>query len=249
MIKIAPSILSADFSRLGEEVQAVDRAGADYIHVDVMDGHFVPNITIGPLVVDALRKVTDKPLDVHLMIENPDRYIQAFAEAGANWISVQVETCPHLNRAVQQIKEAGAKAGVVLNPSTPLSALDWVLEYADYVLIMSVNPGFGGQAFTAALNTDEQNTARRVQRGVRFEENRLALLQPALEALQSADIGELRGVEFEGQCAALVEQPVLGLHDFRQIRLGNGAVVVDGISNQAARIAGTETTQLPEQPV
>jgi ribulose-phosphate 3-epimerase len=144
---IAPSILSADFTRLGEEVHAVEAAGADWIHADVMDGHFVPNITFGPLVVAAVRKITRLPIDVHLMIESPDRYIRAFAEAGADWISVQVETCPHLNRAVQQIKEAGAKAGVVLNPSTPLSALDWVLEYADYVLIMSVNPGFGGQAF------------------------------------------------------------------------------------------------------
>ena len=148
MIKlIAPSILSADFPRLGEEVQAVEAAGADWIHADVMDGHFVPNITFGPLVVAAVRKITRLPIDVHLMIESPDRYIQAFAEAGADWISVQVETCPHLNRAVQQIKETSAKAGVVLNPSTPLSALDWVLEFADYVLIMSVNPGFGGQAF------------------------------------------------------------------------------------------------------
>jgi len=144
---IAPSILSADFTRLGEEVRAVEAAGADWIHADVMDGHFVPNITFGPLVVAAVRKITRLPIDVHLMIESPDRYIQAFAEAGADWISVQVETCPHLNRAVQQIKEAGVKAGVVLNPSTPLSALDWVLEYADYVLIMSVNPGFGGQTF------------------------------------------------------------------------------------------------------
>jgi ribulose-phosphate 3-epimerase len=144
---IAPSILSADFTRLGEEVHAVEAAGADWIHADVMDGHFVPNITFGPLVVAAVRKITRLPIDVHLMIESPDRYIKAFAEAGADWISVQVETCPHLNRTVQQIKEAGAKAGVVLNPSTPLSALDWVLEYADYVLIMSVNPGFGGQAF------------------------------------------------------------------------------------------------------
>lgn len=144
---IAPSILSADFTRLGEEVQAVEAAGADWIHADVMDGHFVPNITFGPLVVAAVRKITRLPIDVHLMIESPDRYIQEFAEAGADWISVQVETCPHLNRAVQQIKETGARAGVVLNPSTPLSTLDWVLEYADYVLVMSVNPGFGGQAF------------------------------------------------------------------------------------------------------
>jgi ribulose-phosphate 3-epimerase len=144
---IAPSILSADFTRLGEEVNAVAAAGADWIHADVMDGHFVPNITFGPEIVAAVRRVTGLPIDVHLMIEKPERYIQAFAAAGADWISVQVETCPHLNRTVQQIKESGARAGVVLNPSTPLSTLDWVLEYSDYVLIMSVNPGFGGQAF------------------------------------------------------------------------------------------------------
>jgi ribulose-phosphate 3-epimerase len=144
---IAPSILSADFCKLGEEIKAVEAAGADWIHVDVMDGHFVPNITIGPLVVKAARQVTTLPLDVHLMIENPDRYINAFAEAGADWISVQIEACVHLNRIVHLIKESGAKAGVVLNPSTPLQSLEWILEYVDYVLIMSVNPGFGGQSF------------------------------------------------------------------------------------------------------
>jgi ribulose-phosphate 3-epimerase len=144
---IAPSILSADFSKLGEEVKAVEAAGADWIHADVMDGHFVPNITIGPLIVEAVKQVTTLPIDVHLMIENPDNYIPAFAEAGASWISVQVETCVHLNRSVQLIKENGAKAGVVLNPSTPVDTVEWVLEYVDYVLIMSVNPGFGGQAF------------------------------------------------------------------------------------------------------
>ena len=144
---IAPSILSADFCKLGEEIKAVEAAGADWIHVDVMDGHFVPNITIGPLVVKAARQVTTLPLDVHLMIENPDRYIKAFAEAGADWISVQIEACVHLNRIVHLIKESGAKAGVVLNPSTPLQSLEWILEYVDYVLIMSVNPGFGGQSF------------------------------------------------------------------------------------------------------
>ena len=144
---IAPSILSADFSRLGEEVKAVEAAGADWIHVDVMDGHFVPNITIGPLIVEAVKRVTELPIDVHLMIENPDNYIPAFAKAGASWISVQVETCVHLNRSVHLIKENGARAGVVLNPSTPLDTVAWVLEYVDYVLIMSVNPGFGGQAF------------------------------------------------------------------------------------------------------
>jgi len=144
---IAPSILSADFSRLGDEIKAVEAAGADWIHADVMDGHFVPNITIGPLIVEAVKHVTDLPIDVHLMIENPANYIAAFAEAGASFISVQVETCIHLNRTVQLIKDCGAQAGVVLNPSTPLANLEWVLEDVDYVLIMSVNPGFGGQAF------------------------------------------------------------------------------------------------------
>jgi ribulose-phosphate 3-epimerase len=144
---IAPSILSADFSKLGDEIKAVEDAGADWIHADVMDGHFVPNITIGPLIVEAVKRVTDLPIDVHLMIENPDNYISAFAEAGASHISVQVETCIHLNRTIQLIKDCGAHAGVVLNPSTPLTNLEWVLEDVDYVLIMSVNPGFGGQAF------------------------------------------------------------------------------------------------------
>jgi len=144
---IAPSILSADFSKLGDEIKAVEAAGANWIHADVMDGHFVPNITIGPLIVEAVKRVTDLPIDVHLMIENPDNHISAFAEAGASYISVQVETCIHLNRTVQLIKDCGAKAGVVLNPSTPLANLEWVLEDLDYVLIMSVNPGFGGQAF------------------------------------------------------------------------------------------------------
>jgi ribulose-phosphate 3-epimerase len=144
---IAPSILSADFAKLGDEIKAVEAAGADWIHADVMDGHFVPNITIGPLVVEAIKRVTTLPIDVHLMIENPDNYIAAFAAAGASYISVQVETCNHLNRTVHLIKDCGAQAGVVLNPSTPLASLDLILEYVDYVLIMSVNPGFGGQAF------------------------------------------------------------------------------------------------------
>jgi ribulose-phosphate 3-epimerase len=144
---IAPSILSADFARLGDEIKAVEAAGADWIHVDVMDGHFVPNITIGPLIVEAVRSVTSLPIDVHLMIENPDDYIPAFAEAGASWISVHSETSVHLNRSVQLIRECGAKPGVVLNPSTPIQILEWIIEDVDYVLIMSVNPGFGGQAF------------------------------------------------------------------------------------------------------
>ena len=144
---IAPSILSADFARLGDEIKAVEAAGADWIHVDVMDGHFVPNITIGPLIVAAIRPVTSLPIDVHLMIENPDTYIPAFAEAGAAWISVQAEASKHLNRSVQLIRECGAKPGVVLNPSTPIQTLEWIIEDVDYVLVMSVNPGFGGQAF------------------------------------------------------------------------------------------------------
>ncbi len=144
---IAPSILSADFTKLEEEVRLVEKAGADWIHADVMDGHFVPNITMGPLVVSAVRKVTELPIDVHLMIENPERYIPEFVTAGANYVSVQVETCVHLNRTVNLIQECGARAGVVLNPSTSLSAIEWILDYVDYVLIMSVNPGFGGQKF------------------------------------------------------------------------------------------------------
>ena len=144
---IAPSILSADFARLGDEITDVVAAGADVIHVDVMDGHFVPNITIGPLVVDAVRKVTDKPLDVHLMISEPDKYIEAFAKAGADWITVHVETCPHLHRTIHMIKDLGKKAGAVLNPATPLTSLDYILEDLDLVMLMSVNPGFGGQSF------------------------------------------------------------------------------------------------------
>jgi ribulose-phosphate 3-epimerase len=145
---IAPSILSADFSILGDEIRAVEDAGADWIHVDVMDGHFVPNITMGPLVVEAVKKVTKLPIDVHLMIEHPDLFINDFAAAGATHICVQAETCVHLNRTIQLIKEnPNVRAGVALNPSTSLSALDWVLEDIDYILIMSVNPGFGGQKF------------------------------------------------------------------------------------------------------
>jgi ribulose-phosphate 3-epimerase len=144
---IAPSILSANFAKLGDEVKAVESAGADWIHADVMDGHFVPNITFGPLVIKAVRSITTLPIDVHLMIDNPDAYIADFAGAGATHISVHVETCVHLHRSVQLIRECGAKPGVVLNPSTPLQSLDWILEDIDYVLIMSVNPGFGGQKF------------------------------------------------------------------------------------------------------
>ncbi|MCI5161997.1 MAG: ribulose-phosphate 3-epimerase [Candidatus Electrothrix sp. AX5] len=146
-IMIAPSILSADFSQLGDEIRAVEKAGAEVIHIDVMDGHFVPNITIGPLVVKAARQVTDLPLDVHLMISNPDSYIKDFADAGADWITVHVETCIHLHRTLNFIRTLGKKAGAVLNPATSLSTLDYVLEEVDLVMLMSVNPGFGGQGF------------------------------------------------------------------------------------------------------
>lgn len=146
-IQIAPSILSADFNRLGAEIKDVEEAGADLIHVDVMDGHFVPNITIGPLVVEAAARIASRPVDVHLMISDPDRYIDLFAEAGADWITVHVEACTHLHRTIARIKELGKKAGVVLNPATSLSTLDYILEDVDVVMLMSVNPGFGGQKF------------------------------------------------------------------------------------------------------
>nr|WP_309099320.1 ribulose-phosphate 3-epimerase [Fredinandcohnia onubensis] len=147
MIKIAPSILSADFAKLGEEIKDVENGGADYIHVDVMDGHFVPNITIGPLIVEAIRPITKLPLDVHLMIENPDQYISAFANAGTDIITVHVEACTHLHRTIQLIKSHGVKAGVVLNPATPVDTIKHVIEDIDLVLLMTVNPGFGGQKF------------------------------------------------------------------------------------------------------
>lgn len=149
-IKIAPSILSSDFARLGDQVQEAIRSGADMIHVDVMDGHFVPNLTIGPLIVSAIRPIAEEagiPLDVHLMIETPERLIPEFARAGADSLTVHVETCPHLHRTIEQIQELGVKAGVTLNPATPLVSLQEILIYVDQVLIMSVNPGFGGQSY------------------------------------------------------------------------------------------------------
>jgi ribulose-phosphate 3-epimerase len=159
---IAPSILSADFAKLGEEVRAIDEAGADWIHIDVMDGHFVPNLTIGPGVVKALRPHTKKPFDVHLMISPVDPFLDAFAEAGADIITVHPEAGPHLHRTVQRVKSLGKKAGVSLNPATPAKALDYVLEEVDLVLVMSVNPGFGGQKFISSQLRKIEAIANRV---------------------------------------------------------------------------------------
>lgn len=160
-IQIAPSILSADFGRLADEVKAAEAAGADLIHVDVMDGRFVPNITIGPLVVEAVRRATSLPLDVHLMIVEPERFISDFVKAGASIVSVHQETCPHLHRTLQQIRAAGAKPSVVLNPSTPLGAIEEILPEVEQVLLMSVNPGFGGQSFIGAT-VDKVRRLRRL---------------------------------------------------------------------------------------
>ncbi|HAT36895.1 MAG TPA: ribulose-phosphate 3-epimerase, partial [Gemmatimonadetes bacterium] len=153
-MKIAPSILSADFARLSDEIEVIEEGGAEWVHVDVMDGHFVPNITIGPLIVDAARRSTNLPLDVHLMIENPDHYLEAFVQAGADIVTVHQEACTHLHRTIQKIHELGAKAGVALNPGTSLETIRDVLPYLDLLLVMSVNPGFGGQSYI------EESTAK-----------------------------------------------------------------------------------------
>lgn len=160
---IAPSILSSDFTNLAQQIRLTEMGGADWIHCDVMDGHFVPNITIGPLIVKAVRKSTKLPVDVHLMIKNPDKYLEAFSEAGANYISVHVEEVVHLNRSVNRIKELGCKAGVVINPATPVNSIVDVAEYIDYLLIMTVNPGFGGQEFIS-------NSIRRIEEAVQLRE-------------------------------------------------------------------------------
>jgi ribulose-phosphate 3-epimerase len=167
---LLPSILAADFSRLGEEVAAAERGGAGAIHADVMDGHFVPNLTLGPPVVRALRRSTTLPIDVHLMIEEPDRFADAFIDAGASWVSVHVEATPHLQRTVAHVRSRGARPGVVLNPATPLTSLDEILPEVDYVLLMSVNPGFGGQAFLPAAIDKVRRLHRLVQeRGLRVQ--------------------------------------------------------------------------------
>ena len=164
MYKIAPSILSADFSRLEDEVKAVEKAGADIIHIDIMDGHFVPNLTIGPCVVESLRKCTKLPLDVHLMIKNPDQFIEPFKNAGADIISVHPEVCLHLNRTLSSIKKLGIKASVALNPATPLYHLDHIWDYLDMILIMTVNPGFGGQQFIPESISKIQKLRKKIER-------------------------------------------------------------------------------------
>lgn len=170
MIKIAPSILSADFAYLAEEIQKVERAGADWLHIDVMDGHFVPNLTFGPPIVSSIRKVSKLPFDVHLMVNNPETLIDPFAKAGADIITVHAETAPHLHRLIYAIKEQGIKAGVSLNPATPLSAVEEVLSDVDMILIMSVNPGFGGQKFIySAIEKIKKLKALAAERGLAFD--------------------------------------------------------------------------------
>jgi len=170
MVKIAPSILAANFAKLGEEIKSVEDGGADYIHVDVMDGHFVPNITIGPLVVEAIRPVTKLPLDVHLMIDNPDEYIPQFARAGADYLSVHVEACKHLNRTVQLIKSFGVKAGVVVNPASPIETIKHIIDDVDLILFMTVNPGFGGQKFIYSVLEKIRETSKIIhEKGLNIE--------------------------------------------------------------------------------
>ncbi len=167
---IAPSILSADFSRLGEEVKALEKAGADIIHFDVMDGHFVPNLTVGPLVLKAVRKITKLPIDAHLMIDHPDMYLEDFVKAGANMISVHVEASRHLHRSVQHIRDLGAKAGVALNVHTPVLSMGYILDEVDFVLVMTVNPGFGGQKFIpSAFRKVEELDRMRKEHGLKFQ--------------------------------------------------------------------------------
>lgn len=206
MVKIAPSILSADFSRLGDEIRAIEAGGADYVHIDVMDGHFVPNITIGPLLVDAVRKVTSLPLDVHLMIENPDLYIPEFAKAGADIITVHQEAVSHLHRTVQLIRSLGKKAGVSINPATPVSTLEVILDELDLVLVMSVNPGFGGQSFIPSCLPKIEALRREIERrGLAVE----------LEVDGGVKIDNIRQIVSAGADVLVAGSAVFGTSDYR----------------------------------
>ena len=216
MKRIAPSILAADFTRLGEEIQAVEAAGADWIHADIMDGHFVPNITFGPMVVEAVRRVTRLPIDVHLMISEPERYIADFAKAGADYISVHVETCIHLHRTVQLIRDTGARPGVVLNPATPLEALRWILEYTDLVLVMSVNPGFGGQAFIS-------NSIEKIQRlRQMITEKRLSTLIEIDGGVSDKTIGDIAAA---GADVFVAGSAIFGSRDYAAAIRGLRAII------------------------
>jgi ribulose-phosphate 3-epimerase len=205
---VAPSILSADFSRLGDEIKAVEKAGAEIIHVDVMDGHFVPNITIGHPVVTSVRRITDLPLDVHLMIADADSYIEDFAKAGADWITVHVEACPHLHRTVGRIRELGKKAGVVLNPATPLGSLDEILGDVDLVMLMSVNPGFGGQSFIRS-SINKIKTLRKM-----IEERGLEVGIEVDGGVSPATIGDVAGA---GANIFVAGSAVFGQQDYAKV--------------------------------
>ncbi|TVR03147.1 MAG: ribulose-phosphate 3-epimerase [Deltaproteobacteria bacterium] len=216
---IAPSILSADFSRLGEEVRAVVAAGADWVHVDVMDGRFVPNITIGVPVVRALRGITDAPLDVHLMIVEPERYVDAFVDAGADILTVHVEASSHLHRTVQQIRQAGARAGAVLNPHTPLSSIEWVLDDLDLVLLMSVNPGFGGQSFIDhVLRKTESLRELAVRRGLSLD----------IEIDGGVKVGNIRSIRDAGANVFVAGSAVFGQPDYSGVIASMRGELCDG---------------------
>lgn len=222
---IAPSILSADFTRLGEEIGDVLKAGADVVHIDVMDGHFVPNITIGPLIVKAARAVTDAPLDVHLMIENADRYLDDFAAAGADWITVHVETGYHLHRTISRIKELGKKAGIVLNPATPLESIDWLLDEVDLVMLMSVNPGFGGQSFIPA-------TLDKIRRLRKLIDERN--LEVGIEIDGGIGVGNIAEVAAAGANIFVAGSAIFGQPDYRGVIAAMKAGLAGAASGQAA---------------